>query len=173
MTPWCDTGSSRCVLPFCPSRLSRRAAEFNGADVRSDELCGCHGVGRTDSPSPRRSGRYTRYPVENLAEALAEVSTGHPSMPEFRLDAAQINDVIAYLKTLEALKIAVASSAGAAGARRHWRDGSDVRVGSDDRRIRARAADGTRAFEATRACLRKRRQSTVDLGQSCTGGHGP
>jgi mono/diheme cytochrome c family protein len=27
--------------------------------------------------------------------------TGHPSMPEFRLDAAQINDVIAYLKTLE------------------------------------------------------------------------
>jgi len=45
---------------------------------------------------------HTRYPVESLAEALAEgVVTGHPSMPEFALDPAQINDLTDYLKTLE------------------------------------------------------------------------
>jgi len=27
--------------------------------------------------------------------------TGHPTMPEFRLDPGQVNDVISYLKSLE------------------------------------------------------------------------
>ena len=45
---------------------------------------------------------HLQYPVENLAEALAEgITTGHPSMPEFQLDPGQISDVIAYLKSLE------------------------------------------------------------------------
>ena len=45
---------------------------------------------------------HERYPVENLAESLAEgIRTGHPTMPEFRLDPGQVTDVIAYLKTLE------------------------------------------------------------------------
>ena len=43
-----------------------------------------------------------RYPVDSLAEALAEgIVTGHPSMPEFQLDPGQVRDVIAYLKSLE------------------------------------------------------------------------
>ena len=42
-----------------------------------------------------------RYPVESLGEALAEgIVTGHPSMPEFRLEPDQVTDVIEYLKTL-------------------------------------------------------------------------
>jgi len=37
-----------------------------------------------------------------LQEALAEgISTGHPTMPEFRLEPDQVNDVISYLKSLE------------------------------------------------------------------------
>jgi hypothetical protein len=40
--------------------------------------------------------------VESLEEALAEgIMTGHPSMPEFRLDPGQIADFISFLKTLE------------------------------------------------------------------------
>src|SRR5215211_459955 len=66
----------------------------------------CHAVGRTgDSPlpiAPPFRTLHTRYPVENLAEALAEgIVTGHPTMPEFRLDPDQIDNLIAYLKTLE------------------------------------------------------------------------
>jgi mono/diheme cytochrome c family protein len=60
-------------------------------------------VGESPLPiAPPFRTLHTRYPVEELAESLAEgITTGHPSMPEFRLDPAQINDVIAYLKTLE------------------------------------------------------------------------
>lgn len=66
----------------------------------------CHAVGRFgDSPlaiAPPFRSLALRYPVEDLEEALAEgVVTGHPSMPQFQLDSAQIADFIAYLKTLE------------------------------------------------------------------------
>ncbi len=66
----------------------------------------CHAIGPVgESPlaiAPPFRTLHQRYPVESLAEALAEgIVTGHPSMPEFRLDAAQINDLIAYLVTLE------------------------------------------------------------------------
>jgi hypothetical protein len=45
---------------------------------------------------------HLRYPVETLDEALAEgIVTGHPTMPEFRLEADQIGDFIAFLKSLE------------------------------------------------------------------------
>jgi cytochrome c len=43
-----------------------------------------------------------RYPVERLEEALADgIVTGHPTMPELRLDPGQVGDVIAHLKSLE------------------------------------------------------------------------
>jgi hypothetical protein len=45
---------------------------------------------------------HKKYPVENLEEALAEgISTGHPTMPEFRFDPGQVNDFISFLKSLE------------------------------------------------------------------------
>ena len=46
---------------------------------------------------------HERYPVENLSEALAEgIRTGHPAMPQFdALDVEQIDELIAYLKSLE------------------------------------------------------------------------
>jgi cytochrome c len=45
---------------------------------------------------------HQRYPVESLAEALAEgLITGHPSKPEFRFDAREVDDIIDYLKSLE------------------------------------------------------------------------
>ena len=45
---------------------------------------------------------HKRYPIETLAESLAEgIQTGHPTMPEFQLDPDQIHDLLSYLKTLE------------------------------------------------------------------------
>lgn len=66
----------------------------------------CHAIDKV-SPSPLKAAPpfrdlHRRYPVESLEEALAEgIVTGHPSMPEFRLDPGQISDLIAFLKTLE------------------------------------------------------------------------
>jgi cytochrome c len=66
----------------------------------------CHAIGKVGtSPLPEAPPFRTlheRYPVEDLTEAFAEgIMTGHPTMPEWRLDPAQIGDLIAYLKTLE------------------------------------------------------------------------
>lgn len=66
----------------------------------------CHAIGAVGgSPLPIAPPFRTLhlvYPVEDLEEALAEgIVTGHPTMPVFTLDAAQVDDVIAYLKSLE------------------------------------------------------------------------
>jgi cytochrome c len=66
----------------------------------------CHAVGKIGgSPlriAPPFRTLHERYPVESLQESLAEgIITGHPTMPEFRLDPGQVADVIAYLKSLE------------------------------------------------------------------------
>lgn len=43
-----------------------------------------------------------RYPVANLQEAFAEgISTGHPQMPQFVLEAGQVQDLIAYLESIQ------------------------------------------------------------------------
>jgi mono/diheme cytochrome c family protein len=66
----------------------------------------CHAIGRIgNSPltiAPPLRTLHLKYPVETLEEALGEgIVTGHPTMPEFRLDPGQVRDVIAYLKSLE------------------------------------------------------------------------
>jgi mono/diheme cytochrome c family protein len=66
----------------------------------------CHSIDKYSS-SPLRIAPpfrelHKRYPVETLEEALGEgIMTGHPRMPEFRLDPGQVGDFIAFLKTLE------------------------------------------------------------------------
>lgn len=66
----------------------------------------CHSLDRYSlSPlriAPPFRDLHKRYPVESLEEALAEgIVTGHPTMPEFRLDPGQVGDFIAFLKSLE------------------------------------------------------------------------
>jgi mono/diheme cytochrome c family protein len=66
----------------------------------------CHAIGKTGA-SPLKAAPpfrtlHLRYPVEGLAEALAEgIVTGHRAMPEFRFEPDQIADLISYLKSLE------------------------------------------------------------------------
>jgi cytochrome c len=66
----------------------------------------CHSIDKfTRSPlaiAPPFRTLHERYPVESLEEALGEgIVTGHPSMPEFRLDPGQVGDFISFLKSLE------------------------------------------------------------------------
>ena len=91
---------------LAPSAWAQTGRAERGRVFVQTHCAGCHAIGRVgESPlpiAPPFRTLHTQYPVENLAEAFAEgITTGHPSMPEFRLDPVQINDVIAYLKTLE------------------------------------------------------------------------
>jgi mono/diheme cytochrome c family protein len=66
----------------------------------------CHSIDKvTRSPlgiAPPFRTLHERYPVESLEEALGEgITTGHPSMPEFRSDPGQVGDFISFLKSLE------------------------------------------------------------------------
>lgn len=69
-------------------------------------LCGrCHATGPAGaSPLPAAPPFRTlkeRYPIESLAEGLAEgLVTGHPGMPEVQLEPAAIADFLAYLGSL-------------------------------------------------------------------------
>jgi len=66
----------------------------------------CHAIDRFN-PSPLKIAPpfrdlHLRYKVEMLAEAFAEgIYTGHPTMPAFQLDPDQINDLLAFMKSLE------------------------------------------------------------------------
>jgi mono/diheme cytochrome c family protein len=72
-----------------------------------EENCAaCHAIGGDDestlAEAPAFRTLHQRYPVEFLAEALAEgIVTAHLAMPVFQLEPDQIDDVIAYLKSLE------------------------------------------------------------------------
>jgi len=79
-------------------RQGRALAEANCAS--------CHAIGRTgDSPfraAPPLRTLHLRYPIDSIAESLAEgITTAHAGMPQFRLEVEQIDDLLAYLKTLE------------------------------------------------------------------------
>jgi cytochrome c len=66
----------------------------------------CHSIDLvSESPltiAPPLRTLHLKFPIDTLRPRLAEgISATHPTMPQFRLDADQINDVLEYLKTLE------------------------------------------------------------------------
>ena len=93
------------ALPATPAAAWDRRVK-QGETLARTNCARCHAVGRVGN-SPLREAPpfrelHTRYPVEDLGEALAEgIRTGHPGMPEFRFDPDQAEAIIAYLKSLE------------------------------------------------------------------------
>jgi mono/diheme cytochrome c family protein len=66
----------------------------------------CHAIGNEGtSPmegAPPFRDLKLRYPVDDLAEALAEgIVTGHPQMPVFTFSTGEIDSLLTYLDSLE------------------------------------------------------------------------
>jgi mono/diheme cytochrome c family protein len=84
--------------------------EARGQALAEVNCSTCHAVGPTGdspyAPAPPFRTLNAKYDVEGLAEAFAEgIEVGHRGarqMPEFQLTPAQIDDLIAYLKSLPA-----------------------------------------------------------------------
>lgn len=95
------------VLLLCSHAGMAQAANVERGRAYARTHCArCHSIDlNTASPfalAPPFRTLHKRYPVESLEEALAEgIMTGHPAMPEFRLEPNQISDFIAFLKSLE------------------------------------------------------------------------
>jgi cytochrome c len=95
-------GATAAKVP-ADARLLKR-----GRAIAEENCGGCHAVGpRGESANPKsppfcRLAR--RYPLSNLEEALAEgIVVGHEGveMPPFRLNAAQIEALLAYLGSIQ------------------------------------------------------------------------
>lgn len=97
-----------CLVLTCASSaaMAQSGRVQRGFTFAQTNCSQCHAIGRVgESPIPEAPPfrtLHTRYPVEDLAEAFAEgITTGHPSMPQFQLDPAQINDLLAYLQSIQ------------------------------------------------------------------------
>ena len=80
--------------------------EKRGEALLSKNCSRCHAIGRAgSSPDPAAPPFRTlsqKYPIEGLAEALAEgLSVGHPDMPEFVFEPDEIAAILAYLKAIQ------------------------------------------------------------------------
>jgi mono/diheme cytochrome c family protein len=100
-------GAAVCgVLLAATSAPGQHKADLaNGRRLAETRCARCHAIGLEDaSPMPEAPpfrDLDRRYPVDDLAEALAEgIVTGHPEMPEFTFGADEIADFLGYLKSL-------------------------------------------------------------------------
>ena len=94
-------GAAGAALP-----RDERALESRGEALLMANCSRCHAIGRSgnsthpEAPAFRTLGQ--RYPIEVLAEALAEgLSSGHPDMPEFRFEIDDVNAILAYLGSIQ------------------------------------------------------------------------
>ena len=91
--------------------IGARAADKNLADkgevLVRDHCSRCHAIGKEgDSPHPEAPPFRTlssKYPIEDLAESLAEgIVSGHPDMPIFVFSPHEVDAIIDYLKSIQA-----------------------------------------------------------------------
>jgi mono/diheme cytochrome c family protein len=66
----------------------------------------CHAIDITGSSTHPEAPPFrtlgTRYPIDSLAEALAEgLVTGHPDMPEFMFEVYDVGAILAYLQSIQ------------------------------------------------------------------------
>src|SRR5262245_28042726 len=90
-------------LPAPPGLAQQAPAAQRGLTFVRVHCAQCHSIDQVgDSPltiAPAFRTLHLKYPIESLRRPLSEgISAGHPTMPQFRLDPDQIEDVLAYLK---------------------------------------------------------------------------
>jgi cytochrome c len=77
-----------------------------GRALLADKCARCHAIDRAGDSPHREAPPFRilgqRYPIESLAESLAEgLSTGHRDMPEFTFEVDDVDAILAYLKSIQ------------------------------------------------------------------------
>ena len=105
---WYIVGLAIIATTPLPSAFGQRATpgEKRGEALLAANCARCHAIGRTgssphpDAPPFRELSR--KYPIDGLAEALAEgIFVGHPDMPEFVFEADDVGAILAYLASIQ------------------------------------------------------------------------
>jgi len=87
---------------------AQSSRQQRGEAIATRHCARCHAIYRTgNSPmglAPPFRDLTKRYPVDNLAEALAEgIVTGHPAMPRFTFEPREIDALLRYISSLGSL----------------------------------------------------------------------
>lgn len=96
-----------CIVLMSPAYAQSQLDVIDhGRAIVEFNCSGCHGVHRTglsrNVAAPLFRDVVKRYPLDNLAEALAEgIMTGHPDMPQFVFRPEEIGAILSYLATLK------------------------------------------------------------------------
>jgi cytochrome c len=103
LIPW---AAALCCFAF-PVWAGDDELVKTGRAIVQQNCSRCHAIGTTGESTHPKAPPFriivTRYPVEDLAEALAEgIVSGHPAMPQFVFEPQQINAILAYLNSLKA-----------------------------------------------------------------------
>ena len=94
-------------ISAAPSLSAQESAAVKRGEALLSRNCArCHAIGRTgtsphaQAPLFRQLSR--KYPIEGLAESLAEgISVGHADMPEFVFEANDVAAILAYLDSIQ------------------------------------------------------------------------
>jgi cytochrome c len=94
------------TLALAASAAAAQDPVAEGRALAEENCARCHAIGpEGESQLPIAPPFRTlseRYPVEDLAEALAEgIVSGHPAMPEFVFEPDEIAALIAYLQSVQ------------------------------------------------------------------------
>ncbi len=100
--PSCALFLTGLSLAFAASATADEALAERGRIIADTYCSDCHATGSSgESPlaeAPPMRTFHERWPVDHLAEALAEgIMVGHEDMPEFRMTTSEIDAFLAYL----------------------------------------------------------------------------
>ena len=100
-------GAGLSSAAFSSATLAAEKDLTDKGEVLVRQNCSrCHAIGREgESPNPEAPLFRTlssKYPIEDLAEALAEgIVSGHPDMPIFVFKTHDVDAIIAYLDSIQ------------------------------------------------------------------------
>jgi len=89
-----------------PAKAVEKDLTAKGEALVRENCARCHAIGKEgDSPhaeAPPFRTLSSKYPVEDLAESLAEgIVSGHPDMPIFVFDPHDVEAIIDYLASIQ------------------------------------------------------------------------
>ena len=94
------------VVVGSEARAETNAAIEKGRALLEANCAKCHAIGMEGESKHKEAPPFrvvvTRYPPDNLAEALAEgLISGHPDMPEFVFEPDEVEAITTYLASLK------------------------------------------------------------------------
>jgi cytochrome c len=103
---WTAIVSGAVMLALAGPAAAQSPAAQRGLTFVRVHCAQCHSIDTASESTlkiaPPFRDLHRKYPIESLRRPLSEgIIANHPTMPQFRLEADQVNDVIAFMQSLE------------------------------------------------------------------------